>query len=92
MHNAVVEPAFYLLHSRPRFAAAKTTYQNAAAEIRKRDPGDAITDLPLDVMRPGGLCCAPCHAHRVLPVNTNGAAKPAVLEAFQPVRIAACPD
>jgi len=44
MHDAVVAPTLYLLHSQPRFAAAETAYQNALAEIRRRDPGDAVTD------------------------------------------------
>jgi hypothetical protein len=44
MHNAVVEPTLYLLHSQPRFSAAETAYQNALRELRNRDPADAITD------------------------------------------------
>lgn len=44
MHNAVVAPTLYLLHSQPRFAGAEAAYQNALKELRNRDPGDAITD------------------------------------------------
>lgn len=44
MHNAVVAPTLYLLHSQPRFAAAERAYQDALKELRNRDPGDAITD------------------------------------------------
>lgn len=44
MHNAVVEPTLYLLHSQPQFAAAETAYQKALKELRDRDAGDAITD------------------------------------------------
>jgi hypothetical protein len=44
MHNAVVAPTLYLLHSQPRFAAAEKAYQKALDELRRRDPGDAITD------------------------------------------------
>lgn len=44
MHNAVVAPTLYLLHSQPRFAAAERAYQAALRELRNRDPGDAITD------------------------------------------------
>jgi hypothetical protein len=44
MHNAVVAPTLYLLHSQPRFAAAEQAYQDALREIRNRDAGDAITD------------------------------------------------
>ncbi|BBX23423.1 hypothetical protein MTER_28340 [Mycolicibacter terrae] len=44
MHNAVVEPTLYLLHSQPRFAGAETAYQKALKELRNRDAGDAITD------------------------------------------------
>ena len=45
MHNAVVAPTLYLLHSQPRFAAAEAAYQKALAELRDRDAGDAITDV-----------------------------------------------
>jgi hypothetical protein len=44
MHDAVVEPTLYLLHSQPQFAAAETAYQKALKELRDRDAGDAITD------------------------------------------------
>lgn len=44
MHDAVVAPTLYLLHSQPRFADAETAYQNALKELRNRDPADAITD------------------------------------------------
>jgi hypothetical protein len=44
MHNVVVEPTLYLLHSQPRFADAETAYQKALKELRNRDAGDAITD------------------------------------------------
>lgn len=44
MHNAVVAPTLYLLHSQPQFAAAENAYQKALGELRNRDPGDAITD------------------------------------------------
>ena len=44
MHDAVIAPTLYLLHSQPQFAAAETAYQNALGEIRKRDAGDAVTD------------------------------------------------
>ena len=44
MHNAVVAPTLYLLHSQPRFAAAEKAYQKALDELRHRDPGDAVTD------------------------------------------------
>jgi hypothetical protein len=45
MHDAVVAPTLYLLHSQPRFAEAEKAYQKALAEIRNRDAGDAITDV-----------------------------------------------
>jgi len=44
IHDAVVAPTLYLLHSQPRFAHAETAYQNALKELRNRDPADAITD------------------------------------------------
>lgn len=44
MHDAVVAPTLYLLHSEPKFAGAETAYQNALKELRNRDAGDAITD------------------------------------------------
>lgn len=44
MHNAVVAPTLYLLHSQPRFSGAETAYQKALKELRNRDAGDAITD------------------------------------------------
>jgi len=44
MHNAVVAPTLYLLHSEPRFADAEIAYQKALKELRDRDAGDAITD------------------------------------------------
>jgi hypothetical protein len=44
MHNAVVEPTLYLLHSQPKFADAEKAYQKALKELRNRDAGDAITD------------------------------------------------
>jgi hypothetical protein len=44
MHNAVVAPTLYLLHSQAQFAAAEKAYQKALAELRNRDAGDAITD------------------------------------------------
>lgn len=44
MHNAVVDPTLYLLHSQPRFSGAEIAYQNALKELRNRDPADAITD------------------------------------------------
>lgn len=55
MHNAVVEPTLYLLHSQPQFAAAETAYQKALKELRDRDAGDAITDAATalqEVLRP----------------------------------------
>lgn len=44
MHDAVVAPTLYLLHSEPKFAGAETAYQNALKELRNHDAGDAITD------------------------------------------------
>jgi hypothetical protein len=44
MHDAVVAPTLYLLHSQPKFAGAETAYQNALRELRNRDAADAITD------------------------------------------------
>lgn len=44
MHDAVVAPTLFLLHSQPRFAGAETAYQKALKELRNRDPADAITD------------------------------------------------
>jgi hypothetical protein len=44
MHASVVAPTLYLLHSETRFAAAESAYQKALDELRRRDPGDAITD------------------------------------------------
>lgn len=44
MHDAVVAPTLYLLHSQPRFSGAETAYQNALKELRNRDPADGITD------------------------------------------------
>lgn len=44
MHNSVVAPVLYLLHSQPRFASAEAAYQKALKELRNRDPADAITD------------------------------------------------
>jgi hypothetical protein len=45
MHNAVVAPMLYLLHSQPRFAGAERAYQNALRELRDRDAADAATAL-----------------------------------------------
>ena len=44
MHNAVVEPTLYLLHSQPHFQGAEAAYQKALKELRVHDAGDAITD------------------------------------------------
>lgn len=44
MHNAVVAPTLYLLHSQPKFAGAEAAYQKALKELRNHDAGDAITD------------------------------------------------
>lgn len=44
MHNAVVEPTLYLLHSQPGFEGAEAAYQKALKELRIHDAGDAITD------------------------------------------------
>jgi hypothetical protein len=44
MHDAVVVPMLYLLHSQSRFASAEAAYQKALKELRNRDPADAITD------------------------------------------------
>lgn len=44
MHNAVVEPTLYLLHSQPHFASAEVAYQNALRELRDHESADAITD------------------------------------------------
>ena len=44
MHNAVVAPALFLLHSEERFAGAEKAYQDALKELRNNEAGDAITD------------------------------------------------
>jgi hypothetical protein len=44
MHDSVVEPTLYLLHSQRRFAGAEKAYQDALKELRNRAPDDAITD------------------------------------------------
>ncbi|QZH58867.1 hypothetical protein K1X22_21815 [Mycolicibacterium farcinogenes] len=44
LHHSVMVPALYLLESQARFAGAEKAYQKSLAELRNRDPGDAITD------------------------------------------------